>query len=99
MIDLGKTLFVQALQPSRARPQGKDAMAGEGDAEHADLCFCPADQMDRLAEQQFDMALTTNSMQEMVPHDGSTLHRLSRLSPPAVPTATAHSFQQQSGLT
>lgn len=99
MIDLGKTLFVQALHASWARPQGQDAMAGEGDPEHADLCFCPADQMDRLAGQQFDMAINTNSMLEMVPHDGSTLHRLSRLSPAAVPTATAHCFQQQSGLT
>ena len=71
LADLGSVLFFQAYYLSKAFPEAKQTIADEHDEANesvrAVFSFCPADNLDSLANEEFDIAINVASMQEMTP--------------------------------
>ena len=66
MIDIGKTLLFQAYRCQRAHPGADHVLAtAEADLQSAEFVYCPAEQLESLGNLRFDLAVNTNSMQEM----------------------------------
>lgn len=68
LVDLGSVLFFQAYHLQKAYPDTSQALAsnnvnqgGEG------FNFCPADQLESMSSESFDLAINVASMQEMDP--------------------------------
>jgi len=72
-VDLGKTLLFQAHYCQRAFPASIRCLAGEQSiAANVDFVFCPAEDLESLSGEKFDLAVNIASMQEM---NSETLRR------------------------
>lgn len=70
LIDLGKTLFFQALDLQKAFPQAKHFLASENKVAASsqggiDFVYCPAQCLEMIDDMSFDLAINVCSMQEM----------------------------------
>lgn len=67
LVDLGKTLLFQAHYCQRAFPQARFYLVKKNEAvdQQADFVLCPAEDLEVLGSQKFDVALNIASMQEM----------------------------------
>jgi SAM-dependent methyltransferase len=72
LVDLGRTLLFQTVNCQRAYPTRRHALVRSGRSESAsgmdaDFVYCPADRLEDLHDQPFDLAVNIASMQEMTP--------------------------------
>jgi hypothetical protein len=66
MVDIGKSLLYQAYYVQKAHPDAIHRLANEvTDLNGVDFVYCPAEDLDVLERFKFDLAVNSNSMQEM----------------------------------
>ncbi len=65
LVDLGKTLLLQAAYCQLAHPGKKHRLFNEVDASSSDFVYCPAEFLEKLEGLRFDLAVNIVSMHEM----------------------------------